>query len=119
MRALTNGFDGVAKNASHTKGRAVHYDVEHDMVNRAVTFNNVGVVPGDLLLKHNVPLWNVQKIVQMVMVRHFEQEKRSVQQEKHNGETKVFVVYSDGTLISHHRQYCDFQCPCSHFRVDY
>lgn len=94
MRAHINGFDGVAKNASHTKGRTVHYDVEHNMVNRAIKYIiTVSVVPGDLLLKHNVPLWIVQKIAQMVMVHHFEQEKCSFQQEKHNGETKVYVVY--------------------------
>lgn len=37
VRAHINGFDGVAKNVSHTKGRTVHYDVEHNMVNRAIT----------------------------------------------------------------------------------
>lgn len=63
------------KDAHHAKGWTVHRFIEHDLFHSAVTFQNVCVVPGDLLLKQKVPLWNVQKITQMMLVRHFENEK--------------------------------------------
>lgn len=88
--AHTNRFNVVAKNASHAEGRSVHHNVKHDMVNRPITFSNVGVVPGGLLIKHDVPLWGVQKIAQM-MIRHFEHEKMISRKgkEKHNGGKQV------------------------------
>lgn len=71
----TDGFNVFTKDASHAKGCTVHCYIEHDLFNSAVTFQNVCVVPGDLLLKQKVPLWNVQKITKMMLVRHFENEK--------------------------------------------
>lgn len=56
-------------------------------------------MPGGLLVKHDVPLWDVQKIVQMMMIRHFEHEKMiSPKGKTQRGDAGLTLISSNCTL---------------------
>lgn len=55
--------------------------------------------------KHKVPLFNVQKIAQMVMVCHFEHEKNvQSRRKKTQRGMKSTLFTNDGTLLSPHER---------------